>query len=168
MKFRNHHAGCCGFNPTRADGTEWPRILTLPDGSTVHADTATEVLEELVDGYAEADPVGRERLRRLHAASAAQAVQHRLLVGAGVRDDDPVAELMLADKDQSLLLETDDAPGRQADWWGEPALVLVTTSYAPHGVHPPIGGHVVWLDPTTEDAYLRSLRDAGAYDYWEA
>ena len=51
MRFRNHHAGCCGFNPTRPDGSEWTHVLTLHDGSTVHADTPEEIIEELVPGF---------------------------------------------------------------------------------------------------------------------
>ncbi|MDO5630171.1 MAG: hypothetical protein Q4G43_17800, partial [Mobilicoccus sp.] len=55
MRFRNFHAGCCGYVPTRSDGSEWGHVLTVGDGSTVYADTADEVLMELVDGWQELD-----------------------------------------------------------------------------------------------------------------
>ena len=47
MMVRTHHAGCCGHNPTRPDGSEWAHVLTLHDGSVVYADTPAEVLDEL-------------------------------------------------------------------------------------------------------------------------
>lgn len=176
MRFRNHHAGCCGLNPTRPDGSEWSHVLGLHDGSTAHADTAAEVLEELLPGYLAADADGRRSRRIAHAhrvASAAQEVRITETVARGLLDtDDPdqatLLQVLRADKALSLLLETDDSPGEQAAWLALPELVLVATSYSPHEGPGRIDGNVVWLDPDTEDGYLRSLRDAGAYDYWTA
>ena len=75
MRFRNHHAGCCGFNPTHPDGTEWAHLLTLHDGSTVHADTAAEIIEELVPGYTSLSPDARRAARVRLAERLASASQ---------------------------------------------------------------------------------------------
>ncbi len=174
MKLRNHHAGCCGTNPTRRDGTEWPHVLLLHDGSMLHADTAGEIVEELVPGYARADDAGRLRLRIAHAQRTALAAQElRIahaeasgLLAADGADEGPLVDIMRLDKGESLLLETDDRPGAQADWEPDLPLYLVTTSYAPHAEHPPIGGNVLWLDPTSDAAYLTSLAAARIYSYW--
>lgn len=174
MRFRNFHAGCCGYVPTRSDGSEWSHVLTLRDGSTVYAEAAEEVLDEMIEGWARLPEDARREALLAHAATAAlEAQQQRIdaAVAAGAidradPDDRGLVEILEADKRASFLLELPDAPGRQADWFAPVDLVLLTTSYAPHGEHPPIGGRVVWLDPSDPAAYLRSLGAAGLYDYW--
>lgn len=150
MKLRNHHAGCCGHSPTRPDGSEWSHVMAFHDGSMVHADTPAEVMDELLPGYERLDETGRSDARRRHACRLAERVQEARIaqaVSEGLLDEaDPDAAGLLAvlraDKRESILLETEDAPGAQADWLGSPSLVLVATSYAPTGAHPPIGGNV--------------------------
>ena len=71
--FRNFHAGCCGFVATRADGSEWPFMMTLHDGSTLHGVSAGVLLAELIPGYAEAGEAERVGLRVRDAL--AQAVR---------------------------------------------------------------------------------------------
>ncbi|WP_040156034.1 hypothetical protein [Mobilicoccus massiliensis] len=174
MRFRNFHAGCCGYVPTRADGSEWSHVLTLRDSSTVYADTVDEVLDEVIAGWSTlpADEQAEALVR--HADVAAQEAQRLRIADATSRgtfdpadpDDRGLLVVLEADKQLSLLLETPDAPGAQADWLAPVDLVLLTTSYAPHGEHPPIGGRTVWLDPSNPAAYLASLRDSGSYDYW--
>ena len=176
MRFRNFHAGCCGYVPTRSDGSEWAHVLTLRDGSTVYADSVGEVIGELVPGYDSLDASARRHALRRHAVEEARRAQRAVISRAqasGAFDtSDPgdagLLPILEADKSLSLLLTVDERPGEQAPWVPAPELVLVTTSYAPHGEHPPIDGRVVWLDPTSEKAYLLSLRAAGLYDYWTA
>jgi hypothetical protein len=174
MRFRNHHAGCCGFNPTRPDGSEWDHVLTLHDGSTVHADTAAEVLEEIIEAYTSFDERGRLAARTRLAeqlASASQEVRIRSAIAQGTLDpaDSDHAGLMdvlRADKAQSMSLETEDAPGVPAAWVPETMLVLVATRYAPHTAYPRITGNVAYLDPSDDDALLASLARAQIFDYW--
>lgn len=176
MRFRNHHAGCCGFSPTRPDGTEWPHVLALHDGSTVHADTPAEVLDELIDGYSALPEAERLAARARAAESLAQSAQEarvdeavrRGLLDPSDADDAALLDILRAPKGLSLFLEAEDAPGEQAAWLPLPELVLLTTSYAPHTAYPPIGGNVVWIDPSDEQAYLDSLRAGGVHDYWRA
>lgn len=174
MRFRNFHAGCCGYVPTRADGSEWSHVLTMRDGSTVYADSVDEVVEELIPGWADFTEDARGDALIRHAADAAADAQQRRIaeaVSRGALDlSDPDAAGVLfvleADKQVSLRLETPDRPGEQADWEGPVELVLLRTSYQPHGEAPPIGGHTVWLDPSDPASFLLSLRAAGVNDYW--
>ncbi len=177
MKFVNHHHGCSGFVPTKPDGSEWAHLLVLEDGAVVHADTEAEALECLIPGYAALAPDdvdGRRRARVGHAERLAAAVQDRR-IDAAVReglldpadpDDDLLMTILRMPKSQGMLLATPDAPDRQAPWEGPVELVLVTTSYAPCTDIPPARGRVTWLDPSQEQSYLRSLRDAGIRNYW--
>lgn len=174
MRFRNFHAGCCGYVPTRSDGSEWSHVLMMRDGSTVYADTVGEVLEELIPGWSDFTEDARRDALIRHAADAAGDAQQRRIaeaVSRGVIDpsdpDDAGLLLVLeADKQVSLMLETPDRPGVQAEWEGPVELVLLTTSYQPHADHPPIGGRTVWLDPRDPASYLVSLREARVNDYW--
>ena len=176
MKVRNSHAGCCGVNATRPDGSEWAHLLTLPDGSTVQADTAGEALEELIPRYADMDADARRDARvaaahlfaRNNQATRIADAQARGLLDPVDPDEAALVEILNADKSLSLFLEVEEAPGRQAPWVALPELVLVTTSYAPHTRYPPIAGNVVWLDPTAEGRLLQSLQDARILDYWAA
>lgn len=174
MKVRNHHAGCCGHNSTRPDGTEWAHVMALHDGSMVHADTPTEVLDELMPGYTRLDEQARRTARIGHAERLAQSAQEARISAAAVAGDldltDPDAAgllmLLRTARSMPLVLENEDAPGGPMPWLGDPTLILVTTTYAPHSEVAPVGGNVAWLDPDSEESYLSSLRDAGLFTYW--
>lgn len=176
MKFRNHHAGCCGLNPTRPDGTEWAHVMLLHDGSQVHADTPAEVLGELMPGYERLDDEQRRLARIGHAERLALAAQEAKIAAATASGNldplDPDAGglmvVLRSARSEALQFEDDDAPGEPMPWLGSPELVLVTTSYAPHGDVPRVEGNVQWLDPETDESYLASLRDTGLFSYWAA
>ena len=144
--------------------------MVLHDGSTVYADTAAEVLSELLPGYQELDAQARRRTRIRHAQQVAGLVQRLQLeqaIAQGEFDQsDPgqaaLADILTTDKSVSLGLELPDAPGRAADWLPQLPLVLVTTNYAPHTRYPRVGGNVVWIDPADEVGYLASLHRTGS------
>lgn len=150
--------------------------MALHDGSIVYADTEAEILDELIPGYEFATDDEKVDARIRHARQAAAIAQklltRRALADGAVDVDEPAtAELLrICDLDKSLSLGLEDPahPGHPAEWRPVFPLVLVTTSYAPHSGYPPIGGNVVWIDPTGEAGYLGSLRDAGVFDYWSA
>lgn len=150
--------------------------MVLHDGSTVYADTAAEVLAEMVPGYERLDAADQREARVRHArqvAAFAQRLQIDKAVEAGLLDQsDPqqaaLAQILTTDKALSLSLEFPGAPGEPADWLPVVPLLLLTTSYAPHANYPPIGGNVVWIDPATEEGYLASLRRTGIFSYWTA
>ena len=174
MKFRNHHAGCCGLNPTRPDGTEWAHVMLLHDGSMVHADTPAEVLDELMPGYERLDADARRTARIGHAERLAQAAQEAKIAGAAASGAlDPTAPeaaglmaVLRSSRAQALGFASDDDGGEALPWEGEPTLVLVTTTYAPHTGAPPVEGNVAWLDPDSDETYLGSLKDTGLFSYW--
>lgn len=150
--------------------------MVLHDGSTIYADTATEVLEEILPGYELMAPDVRREARVRHARQVAGLAQRMMIaqaVEAGQFDEaDPhqaaQAQILTTDKSLSLTLEWPEAPGEPADWLPVVPLLLLTTSYAPHTQYPPIGGNVVWIDPSSEQGYLSSLQRTGVFSYWTA
>lgn len=177
--FRNFHAGCCGFVATRPDGSEWPFMMTLHDGSTTHGVSAAVLLSEMIAGYAEAGEGERAALRTRDALTHAARAQDLAIARAreagtvdpGDPADGPLLDLLALPKNEPLHLalgtgDAGDAHAEQAPWLAAVPLVLVTTSYAPHTGTAPVTGNVLWIDPAGEVAYLGSLRDAGLYDIW--
>lgn len=181
MKFHNFHQGCCGYNPTRADGSEWAHVVSLPDGSSVYADSADEALEEIIEGYAGARTLpdteagtAALRLRTRHAEQVAVEVQEAAITAArrdgllrpGEVADEGLLEILRLPKTSALTLTDPDHPGEVLPWQAPVPLVLVATAYAPHESTPPVAGDVVWLDPSRPEAYLASLGTARYVDYW--
>ncbi len=176
MKVVNHHVGCCGFSPVRPDGTEWPHVLGLPAGASVHADSPEEILGELIEGYEDLDAAARCEARIEHAARV--AVEHQeLRIAQAAREglisaDDPQDAALVgilrsaAGRPLRLSRPGDDEGSPAPAWEGAITLVCLTTSYAPHTDVPAPTGRVDWIDPTGEQRYLISLRRVGAADYW--
>lgn len=124
--------------------------MILHDGSTVYADTAAEVLSEMLPGYQDTDEPARRRLRVRHAQQVAGLVQRPSWnVGsprvASIRPTRarPLEQILTTDKSVSLGLELPDAPGRPADWLPPVPLVLVTTGSPAHQVPANRRGNVV-------------------------
>ena len=176
MKFRDHHASCHGFNPVRPSGGEWTHAMMLHDGSTVYADTAAEIVEEMMPGLDSLDEPARSQARIRHAARTAADVQQMVIDRAryeGTFDPDdaevaPLVQILVTDKSLSLSLELPQHPGEPADWLPVVPLVLLATSYAPTTEYPRIGGNVIWIDPATDESYLASLNATGLFSYWAA
>lgn len=118
MKFRDHHASCHGFNPVRPSGGEWTHAMMLHDGSTVYADTAAEIVEEMMPGLDSLDEPARSQARIRHAARTAAVVQQMVIDRAryeGTFDPDdaevaPLVQILVTDKSLSLSLELPDTP----------------------------------------------------------
>lgn len=150
--------------------------MVLHDGSTVFADTAAEVLAEMLPGYESLDAEAKLAARIRHAEQVAGFVQKLYLERAkqqGSFDADApelagLVDILRADKAVSLQLALPETPDAPADWLPGVPLVLVTTRYEPHQPYPVIGGNVLWIDPADEAGYLQSLRDSGVFSYWTA
>ena len=159
--------------PTRADGTPWPFML-LRGGLATGADSATELVGELIAGYDEipTDDEGHDAAswqRALSSVQIAGQFQEGLMAKATEDGSFNVAEAgedvltaMLGDKSQPLhaFPVTDDGP--KTTVWNQPVpLVLLATLYAPYTGVPAPTGRIAWIDPATETFYLESLASLG-------
>jgi hypothetical protein len=146
--------------PTRPDGSLY-RFELIYDGGRWrgYADTTDELLGGVIPGYADLDPARQAEARLAYAVQAQVVLQAELAAETGLdgcREDE-----------RDLLLGDRSVPPAPEVWTAPVPLVLVTSFYAPAGdLVAPVGAggppNLVWLDPTSADALLRSLSHAGA------
>jgi hypothetical protein len=168
---------------TRPDGEKWPMIAVLGDRFCL-ANDASALLGEIIDGYPVYAPPSTENgeetldsregvddeaayIRWEHACMAATQIQGMYCDDAAQQGRfDPAEE---TEETLTALFQDRSLPVAVTDWTHTIPLVLVTTNYSPATALPPPmgkdGGEVIWLDPTDETKYLRSLANAGAFEY---
>lgn len=147
--------------PTHEDGTPYYAVFLAPGMPSIFADTLTEIVAEIIPDYTnspgEMEPDTEEaliaRLEMLErAAQLAQAVAAADVTASGRKFTEDQLTAMLSDKSNAAIDLVE--PWEDADV----PLLLVTTNYAPFTPFArPEGSKIVWLDPTTELAFLKSL-----------
>lgn len=153
-------------HPDREDGSLWPYAVVDLAGVTYYADTATEIIDVGIPGYAEMDRDTALITRYDDIVAYADALQECLVAQAiekGYFDPTAVSEDILT----TVMCErfipyeplVDELP---LEWPGDlPPLVLLRSDYTPFSDRPVPTGNVVWLDPSTELSYLMSLNSIG-------
>ncbi len=172
--------------PERPDGGLWPYAAVTMLGETYFADSVTEIIEVTLPGYADlkfVDDAGNVELldegndvalvmRYDDLIGYATGLQQSIVKTAIERGDfDPTA--VSEDVLTALFAErivpfegvpfSDDVNDERVnfEWELDVPLVLMTSDYAPFTERPAPTGNIVWLDPTTELTYLRSLDRLG-------
>lgn len=180
---RNSRAGDeAPASPVHEDGTRYPYAMHF-DGSKYigYADSPTELLGLLIDGYADLDPQEQQVARIRLAIGVQVAVQ--AVINAEAMSSDAWDEL--SDEERAIL----NGPRfEQPHGWGDPegmgdvwdseiALVLVSTGYSPYAdADKPISGiadvldppNIIWLRPVDEFEFLTSIANTGHIDLYEA
>lgn len=167
------------INPTT--GQRWTMVATLDD-ATFFAETASDLLAAMIPDYpAYVPPATGASEDRIEAAGAEEEKaliirwDHACHIAHEVQtihcnDASRLGRFDPADHDEDILtaIFTDKKlPVVGVDYWtlATVPLVLVATHYAPTThLAPPQGkdgGEVLWLDPSDEMAYLRSLDALG-------
>jgi len=175
-----------GLPPERPyDGT-WQYAAVALSGTTYFADSVTEIIEATLPGYSDfkfVDDAGNVELldkgndvalvmRYDDLIGYATGLQEHIVQTAIERGDfDPAA--VSEDVLTALFAErivpfegvplTDDVndPRVNLEWDLDVPLVLMTSDYEPFTERPTPTGTIIWLDPTTELTYLRSLDRLG-------
>ena len=158
------------------DGGAWPFAMTKGE-QTVFSDTAGGILAHIIPGYdqiADADVENSNRpghdealiVRWQSAVATASEIQAFICADLALEERfDPAAEtettLTALFGDKTIPIETFEV------WDHEVIpLVLVATDYAPFTERTPVTGNVLWLDPSDEVAYLRSLANLGVISFY--
>jgi len=153
--------------PARPDGTPWPLLLVHGDRIT-GADTVTELLGQLIPGYAdlpEGDTGHDEALWRRYESAVATAgeLQETLIAAAAESGDFDAATA--GDQVLTVLLTAKTAPYEGPAWWQMVPLVLIDTDYQPFTSRRRPEGRVIYLRPAQEHDYLASLAEAGLVQF---
>jgi hypothetical protein len=172
--------------PERPGGGPWPYVAVTLSGLTYLADSVTEIIEATLPGYADlkfVDGAGNVEfidegndvalvMRYVDLIGYAAGLQESL-VGTAIERGDFDPALASEDVLTALFAErivpfegvplTDDVNDERVnlEWELEVPLVLMTSDYVPFTERPAPTGNIVWLDPTTELTYLRSLDRLG-------
>lgn len=155
--------------PVREDGTQYPFRVALDD-LVILADTRTEAVGHLIEGYAAlpADEEGDEEAlyeRYRSAVGIANAHQGALAAAAAEKGTfDPAAEN--ENTLTALFTGRDEKLDEFAEWSHHVPLVLVASGYAPYTNSPRPTGNVLWIDPFTETTYLDTLATAGLIELY--
>lgn len=169
-------------SPVHEDGTRYPYAMHFDGDKFIgYADTPTELLGILIEGYEELESQDAQVARIRLAISAQVAAQAQINADAMATG----AWESLSESEQALL----NGPRfEQPHGWGDPnemgdvwdskiPLVLVETGYAPYGeVDKPISGiadvlnppNIFWLRPVDEWEFLQSLHHTGFISVFEA
>ncbi len=153
--------------PARNDGSPWPLLLVHGDRVT-GADTATELLGQLIPGYTDLpdDDAGHDDAlwRRYESAVAtAGELQETLIAAAAEHGDFDAATAGEHVLTPLLTAKTSAYEGRA--WRGTVPLVLIDTDYHPFTRRSRPEGRIIFLRPAQEHDYLASLAESGVVQY---
>lgn len=158
----------CEQMPLREDGTAWPYALLASEGTegvAILSDTVTELVAHVIPGYPE-DHDSALIARYQTAVATANDFQRMLVAEAVVAEKIDLEEL---DEDTLNVLFGNRAVPVDGEvvqhWDAEPPLVLIETDYEPFTGRTPITGNVLWLDPSDEAVFMRSLTNLGVISF---
>ncbi len=138
-------------------------LMDNTNAGITEAQTASELVDELIDGHSEANDDQRLLLRARFLAEHANAVQATILadVAHHYELDEDALTVLLHDRDRETI-----AFDR---WDSDIPLLLITTGYMPFTDRPrPAGDSILWLDPSTETSFLRSISSIGPVTWFVA
>lgn len=149
--------------PAHPDGDKWLVVWVAPDGRAIFADSITDVIGEVITGYADlddsdpnADPHLEARIATL--ASLGSSAQAAILQHDGAEH--------FTEEELTALLTPKELPVGIETWNPSTPLLLLTTTYAPFTEHKVPEGSVVWLDPVTEVTFLSAMQTLGYGELW--
>ncbi|MEV4562099.1 hypothetical protein AB0K51_34720 [Kitasatospora sp. NPDC049285] len=141
--------------PVRPDGSAYRFELAVEGGTRrAYADELGPLVEVVIPGYL--DQVGEDQrlaARERDAGRVRMLLQAQLLAHFGPAG---CTRHQLAVLNGAAQLAQDELRG----WHAPVPLVLVTSGYVEAGGQPPHaeeGGVILWIDPSSEEAYLDSL-----------
>lgn len=172
--------------PEHPGGGQWAYAATALSGTTYFADSVTEIIEATLPGYVElkyVDNTGDVEffdegndlalvMRYDDLVGYATGLKETIFRTAIERDKfDPTSvseDVLTALLGESIVpfegLPLNDDPADERvdlEWELDVPLVLIASDYVPFTERQVPTGNIIWLDPTTELSYLRSLDRLG-------
>ncbi|MCC3299824.1 hypothetical protein [Arthrobacter caoxuetaonis] len=157
--------------PVREDGTPFPFSMAT-QSAAVFAETRTELVAQLVEGYDELPVTGEgddtALWLRYKAAVALANMHQQVLAGDAVNagtfdpsvEDEDTLTTIFTDRSEKI----DEIPS----WDRDLPLVLVASGFAPYTTTPRPAGNVLWIDPYTEKTFLDGVQALGLAEIFAA
>lgn len=160
--------------PLTEDGEDYPYIM-VGDDSLIFAEGFGDLVAVLFDDedYEEASVESKLELR--HDLAVAIATQAQGGVVSYLTDEGTLSPESLSEPEINLIFNSKDEPfGIDGEWSAKDTtgtaipVILVSTHYAPFtDFDQVVGEGVKYLDPTDEEAFIRSLSDIGVVELYE-
>lgn len=148
--------------------------MVTAHGLTAYGQTWRELCEALIDGYGadeirarlEADGVPPDEMAsRFRIESATRRIMYALKVQvwlqAQINADHQDEVTALGDPSREVMYASRVGQPDISAWDEDIPLVLVAYQYEPYGQKPKPEGNIIWLNPFSDEALIRSLHDAG-------
>jgi hypothetical protein len=153
--------------PTREDGNPFPFAMAYQDRAVL-ADTRTELVADLIEGYAEipdteegnADALVARFETGVHVADQFQQIIAAQHVEEGRFDTKVESEDTLT----AIFTPRREKLGEIAPWDHVVPLVLISTDYAPFTEVPAPEGNIRWVNPYTETTFLDTMAELGVIE----
>lgn len=151
-----------GETPTRDDGA-WPFAVVVDEGTTIVADTISELVDELLPGHEQAASDEQFGLRYDTLTNIGTRVQAGLYAQAVSSFEGDLQDELNEFGLTAIMHPKDGLPLKFRQWpFPEVPLVLHATNYAPYrAVAAPEGDEIVWMDASNERLFLDSLSALG-------
>jgi hypothetical protein len=150
--------------PEHPDKGAWVVVWVASNGDAIFADSLSDIVGLLIDGYDELDDEHEDDLhlqaRIEHLVPLAAQAQALVLADLANRG------LRLTEEELNAALGNKELPAGVSRWNPAEPLVLLTTSYEPFTDEPRPIGSILWLDPTNEAAFIGALNKLGEGELW--
>jgi hypothetical protein len=151
--------------PTTPAGAPF-RFALVRGETTTFSDSMSDLVGAIIPGYGAGLGDDEALIARWQCAAATATEVQQLLAAA--------SDLNPADESEDVLTaifadRANPLPGGSlpdGTWNREPSLVLLATDYAPFTAAPAPNGNVLFVDSSTERAFLRSLTALGVFVFY--
>ena len=155
--------------PEREDGTPYPFCLARGNRA-VFADTRTELVEDLIEGYADlpkTDEGNDEALYMRYVSVTDVADQFQQIIAAQAANEGTFDHTVESEENLTAIFTPRTKKISDFSPWNHVVpLVLISTDYAPFKSEPVPEGNIMFLNPYTETTYLDTLRDLGVIELY--
>lgn len=150
--------------PQHPENRPWLVVWVGSNGDAVFADSLSDIVGVLIDGYNELDDEHEDDLhlqaRIDYLAPLAANAQVMVLADLAERG------IQLTEQELNAALAPKEQAAGITRWNPAEPVILLTTAYDPYTDEPRPDGSVLWMDPTNESAFLSSLNKLGLGELW--
>lgn len=148
--------------PPHPDGEKWLVIWVAPDGCAIFADSISDIVAEIIPGYADLEDDEDDA----HLQARTTTLAHLATIAQSAIVSDAGNEFSAHEVD--VASEPKDSVAKLESWGASYPLLLLTVLYEPFTEVVRPSGAIVWLDSSNEVAFLNAAQTLGHGELWVA